>query len=195
MVEVVPFDLEHHSPNSPWLHVENPKERWGSSGPLRNTAYQVCRFKDKTDEQRAAYMLLACAVENDLDDFRRAVLAPYYRSVGDSDRDWWHCATRRPLPDTRAGGWIPSDAKNNCRELVRLCAQQWRALVEEWKVVRIPDFMEPGSHEHTRVMKYYAKLRKAETDVRERAEYERLRRKFEGEWASDARISRDRALD
>jgi hypothetical protein len=77
-------------------------------------------------------MLLACAIDHDLTEFRRHVLAPHFESVGESAVGWWDGNTKHPMPDTSASIWtLPSGGeKRDWKELVRLCAQQgesWRS--------------------------------------------------------------------
>jgi hypothetical protein len=62
------------------------------------------------------------------------------------------------------------------RALVTEAAECWTALANEWALVRIPRFLHPSSAEY----REWARFASAQSELYERAEYERLKRKFEG---------------
>jgi hypothetical protein len=59
--------------------------------------------------------------------------------------------------------------------LVTEAAEHWTAIANEWALIMIPEFMDPTSAEYLEWLRFAS----AQETLRERAEYERLKIKFE----------------
>jgi hypothetical protein len=131
-------------------------------------------------ELRAAYKLYAFCRQHDLDHFPHRVLHAAFEKFGSALYEWWSGNAKYVLPPinfySSLRGGDERSAVRAWRDVVSEAANAWRSMAQSWSILRIPDFMDHRSPEYAQYQQYVDAL----NETREREEYKRLKRKFEG---------------
>lgn len=172
-VDVVPYDYKRPT-SSPWRNRDNVHAC--SSNPLKSTAYHLSVYLlDKPAELAIAYKLHAFCVQYEQ---HPDSLLRYAFSINGSELwGWWGQNSRNVLPPVKGSTIreLQSRELQDWKELIPVAANEWRMINEQWLIVRVPDLMLDGSDEQASWGKYCEET----IERRERAEYERLKRRFE----------------
>jgi hypothetical protein len=181
-VEVWPWPPERPHV-APWDRRDNYSRGnswYPTSSPQDQTAYHIaCTLPGLPPESRAAFKLEACCRELGLTDFMGNVVFRANRKAKVVEYGWWHPNAKNVLPNAFYDGWLrprtPWDTARNWKGIIDQSAKIWTDLASDWVVVRVPEFMDPESEEY----KAHRERMTIAHHARERAEYERLREKFE----------------
>jgi len=178
-VEVWNFKpLEHH-PDLPWVQKQSGQQYADITSPERGTAYHICVvLPQQPSELKIAYYLYAFWRQYNLLSLCVDVLSPVFLRNNSSLYAWWNHNARYVLPPVDSRGIsfdIDFELKEQDREhLVHRASLLWRQVAEETAVLKIPQWMDRSSEEYQLYQWHLAETREA----KERAEYERLRKKF-----------------
>jgi hypothetical protein len=169
-----------HLPGSAWIRKSNGHQMLYVTNPLADTAWHLAKtLRTLSPELVAAYKLHASCVSHQIGQFHYEVVAQWFKAIGEEMYGWWGPNARHVLPHVEAPYW-PHEQRGNdpshWRKVVELSADEWRAIAEQWAILLVPGLMEPGSPEDREAQAFF----EARQDERDRAEYERLRTKFEG---------------
>lgn len=144
------------------------------SSPQHDTAFHLAvPLREQPDELLAAYKLLAASLEAGVRAHVLSAVAPVFERHGFGGQGWWHHGARFVLPPHSATYF---DHKYRTDEFLAFATRAWTEVAAEYAVVRVPDFLEVDDP----VREAYSRHVAETSAKREREEYERLRRKFEG---------------
>lgn len=180
-VATLSFDLQRHFPGAPWVCLKDGHQLLYTTNPMRATAYHLAvHLSGRSPEFIAAYKLNAWCIMNSCDFLQREVLALYFKDQQDSAYDWWTSNAHHLLPfveGMRSSHWYYTrdcDLSEEWKKVVDLAAEEWGGVATHLAILKIPDFMERDSTERKEADAFYHK----QYEERERAEYERLSKKF-----------------
>ena len=173
-IEVVPYSLKRPT-GAPWRNRDNIHVC--DSNPLRSTAYHLSLFLlDKPFELSIAYKLNAFRVhyQQHLED---SVLRYAFSSCGSEPWGWWGQNSRNVLPPVSQSDIREFEPLRfrYLKSMIPVAAREWHMIAEQWVIVRTPDLMIEGSDEKKMWDKHCEEI----AERLERAEYERLKKKFE----------------
>jgi hypothetical protein len=170
-----------HVPNSPWISRSSGNQMINLTNPQVDTAWHLAKtLRHATPEFVALYKLHASCVFHDITGFEHEVVVPWFKAIGEEVYGWWGRNARNVLSYTDRSDW-PYDERGNdpshWRRIVDYSANEWRSLAEHWAILLVPGLMEEGSIEDLEAEAFF----RARQEERDRAEYERLRTRFEGD--------------
>src|SRR5262249_48825037 len=128
-----------------------------------------------------AYKIYASCRERQAHYFADNVIEPLFRAHGLSCNMFWTGGAKYLLPEVSQRPFVERIQNDEEAQLpgwpalVIDAAEHWTAIANEWSLVRIPRFLDPSSAEYREWERFVS----AQTELGERAEYERLKRKFE----------------
>lgn len=163
----------------PWFDLTTGRQYFGNSNPQVGTAYHLCcslaRF---SNDLHIAYKLYAFLRAEEMS-IPYGTLGPIFQNEQSHLSHWWNGNAVHVLPPLEYD-WaerdkyvVERDAK--WTEVVDKAAAVWGLIAEQWAVIRIPDWMDRDDPDLTK----YWELVRANSEARERAEYERLKKKYE----------------
>jgi hypothetical protein len=179
------FNYEKDYPNDAWANKDGSRYRFEISNPQRTTAWHLCKGIIATNQEaHSLFSIHAFLTEeasgykgigvNDLDYQVRTVLLKIDPRPG----SYWSRNSRTvlpPLPDSIALS-ERNEGEGSWQTVIEDAARTWKEISEKLAIVRIPDFM---SEDDEDLKQWHADLRQR-NEEREHAEYERLKRKYEG---------------
>ncbi len=172
-IDIVPYDFKRPA-GAPWRNRDNV--HGCGSNPLRSTAYHISVFLlDKPPELIVAYKLHAFCVQ-----YRQhpdSLLQYAFSRNGSEIGGWWGQNSRNVLPPVTPFNMQEYEFRRSrdWKSLIAVAAREWRLISEQWYIIRIPDLMIDSSDEKVRWKKHCEEL----SEKHERAEYERLKKRFE----------------
>ena len=180
-VEIVEFAIGRHDPDSPWLNRARGPEQITPQPPQYLTARHLCvDLRNASAEAVAAYKVMAYCRTKGAPDFAQTVLRRVVTKEA-PDIELWHSIAREVLPDSRGDTVIsvPTDARDQIAmwpQVVDAAAGVWTQIARRRGLIRIPAFMDKKSPQLRAWKAHLAD----EEERREWAEYQRLKKKFEG---------------
>lgn len=180
-IEIVDWDAALYATSARWVFMDGGVLL--SSNPEDDTGrHLACWLPQETSDVRVAFKLYAFCVAANADHFARSVLDPVLEGVERRPAGWWGKNAKHVLPNVKGSRacdvWRQRERYqiDDWRRFVTDATQHWRAIASAYRVLRHPVDFGVDSPEYGA----FLAERQRWHELSERAQYERLRRKFEG---------------
>jgi hypothetical protein len=177
-VSIIPYNFDLHRFPSPWWSVTKDGQSMYRESPYNETARHLASvLPHQPKELIAAYKLCAFLRLVGAAHAMPQFLAEPHIRYGFKPHQWWHSNAINVLPFTENGpeNSLVFSRSNDWEVLTSGAATKWTQIAREWRVIRLPSFMDPDSDEK----REYDKLAQEMHEQHERNEYLRLKKKFE----------------
>lgn len=149
-VSIMPYKNDLHRFASPWWSVKHDEQARYSESPYNDTACHLASvLPHQPIELIAAYKLYAFLRLVGAAHTMAEILSEPHKKYGFSLHQWWHSNAKNVLPFTEGApeNEFTISRSNNWETLVNCAAIKWTQIALEWKVIRLPSFMDPDSDE------------------------------------------------